>query len=90
MDRAHTIAEYVNEVKLLPRETQLDGLLKRWPEITAEEFKSAVRTYNVRELDEQEKALLELVIKKETLEAQAFDSKLSADEIAKLGQGSIP
>ena len=48
MDRVNTIAEYLDDVKNLPREEQFKGLLKRWPELRPEKFASAIRIYNVR------------------------------------------
>ncbi|HEV7736963.1 MAG TPA: hypothetical protein VGO47_06270 [Chlamydiales bacterium] len=59
-ERINTIAEYLDEVKMLPPANQLRGLLKRWPEVTAEEFESAVKIFNTRDLDSQEHELPEL------------------------------
>jgi hypothetical protein len=85
-DRTNTIAEYLNEVKMLPPANQLRGLLKRWPEVTAEEFESAVKIFNARNLNNQEQELLELVKKKTTLESLGARSPVTDDNLDSLWQ----
>jgi hypothetical protein len=66
MDRVNNIAEYLDEVKELPPEEQFAGLLKRWPQLKPEEFASPIKTFKVRDLDDRESILLELIKKART------------------------
>ena len=49
---AAEMVEYLCETRQLARDEQIEGIYKRWPDITPEQYLAAVKIYHAREFGE--------------------------------------
>jgi hypothetical protein len=60
LDAVARLVEYLCETRHLPRDDQIMGIYKRWPDVTPEEYLPAVKIYHAREFGERKIAKLRL------------------------------
>ena len=58
--RIQQITEYLAQARLLPTGDMFDGLNKRWPDVTQDEFEAAYAIEKLRSLDATEVMLIGL------------------------------
>jgi hypothetical protein len=54
-DAAVQLAEYLRETRHLAQDEQINGIYRRWPGITPDEYQAAVKIFHVREFGEPKK-----------------------------------
>ena len=51
-DAAAQLVDYLCETRQLARDEQIEGIYKRWPDITPEQYLAALKIYHAREFGE--------------------------------------